>query len=311
MYSTALSVTIAIGCSLLILNILIFAAFYYQRDKRRAEEMDNSPSHGSTQGMSTMSHHHHHHSPHHHGGHGGVTYTKAEVNTLRRKENGQAGMASHPGQAVQMPMPNICGELPPFDNDSYSGGGGGGHSHHGQQYHQGQCQSSQGQQQQGQGTLRRKQQQQGQANAQQQTPYEMPMPDAVLAASMMRVDSPECGSVRSGGGGGTMRRSSLTLKDQIPGSGQFSLAGSCGGSGGPCTAGSYESGSRTVPRPPKRTTPTVKFGPETNLESPTSGSVSTSVGVGPGPPTGFASQTLKPSLKKTLNYSPNADELRV
>lgn len=36
-YSTALSVTIAIGCSLLILNILIFAGVYYQRDKHRAE----------------------------------------------------------------------------------------------------------------------------------------------------------------------------------------------------------------------------------------------------------------------------------
>ena len=36
-YSTALSVTIAIGCSLLILNILIFAGVYYQRDKHRTE----------------------------------------------------------------------------------------------------------------------------------------------------------------------------------------------------------------------------------------------------------------------------------
>ncbi|KAL1140297.1 hypothetical protein AAG570_000229 [Ranatra chinensis] len=36
-YSTALSVTIAIGCSLLILNILIFAGVYYQRDKSRMD----------------------------------------------------------------------------------------------------------------------------------------------------------------------------------------------------------------------------------------------------------------------------------
>ncbi|XP_023222476.1 neuroligin-4, X-linked-like [Centruroides sculpturatus] len=35
-YTTALSVTIAIGCSLLILNVLIFAGVYYQRDKREA-----------------------------------------------------------------------------------------------------------------------------------------------------------------------------------------------------------------------------------------------------------------------------------
>ncbi|KAL1513352.1 hypothetical protein ABEB36_002773 [Hypothenemus hampei] len=37
-YSTALSVTIAIGCSLLILNVLIFAGVYYQRDKSRMNE---------------------------------------------------------------------------------------------------------------------------------------------------------------------------------------------------------------------------------------------------------------------------------
>lgn len=36
-YSTALNVTIAIGCSLLVLNILIFAGVYYQRDKTRLE----------------------------------------------------------------------------------------------------------------------------------------------------------------------------------------------------------------------------------------------------------------------------------
>ena len=37
-YSTALSVTIAIGCSLLILNVLIFAGVYYQRDKTRLHQ---------------------------------------------------------------------------------------------------------------------------------------------------------------------------------------------------------------------------------------------------------------------------------
>ena len=44
-YSTALSVTIAIGCSLLVLNILIFTAVYYQRDRHRSNassKMDNS-----------------------------------------------------------------------------------------------------------------------------------------------------------------------------------------------------------------------------------------------------------------------------
>ncbi|XP_037089829.1 LOW QUALITY PROTEIN: neuroligin-4, X-linked-like [Pollicipes pollicipes] len=36
-YSTALSVTVAIGCSLLVLNILILAGVYYQREKGRVE----------------------------------------------------------------------------------------------------------------------------------------------------------------------------------------------------------------------------------------------------------------------------------
>lgn len=36
-YSTALGVTIAIGCSLLVLNIVIFAGVYYQRDRARTE----------------------------------------------------------------------------------------------------------------------------------------------------------------------------------------------------------------------------------------------------------------------------------
>lgn len=37
-YSTALSVTIAIGCSLLILNMLIFAGVYYQLDKAKSKD---------------------------------------------------------------------------------------------------------------------------------------------------------------------------------------------------------------------------------------------------------------------------------
>ncbi|XP_076312497.1 neuroligin-4, X-linked-like isoform X1 [Tachypleus tridentatus] len=39
-YSTTLSVTIAVGCSLLILNVLIFAGVYYQKDKQRDFKMD-------------------------------------------------------------------------------------------------------------------------------------------------------------------------------------------------------------------------------------------------------------------------------
>ena len=41
-YSTALSVTIGIGCSLLILNMLIFAGVYYQLDKNRNIAQNNN-----------------------------------------------------------------------------------------------------------------------------------------------------------------------------------------------------------------------------------------------------------------------------
>jgi hypothetical protein len=41
-YSTALSVTIAIGCSLLVLNVLIFTAVYYQRDRNRERNNSNN-----------------------------------------------------------------------------------------------------------------------------------------------------------------------------------------------------------------------------------------------------------------------------
>ncbi|XP_067118519.1 neuroligin-4, X-linked-like [Centruroides vittatus] len=40
-YSTALSVTIAVGCSLLILNVLIFSGIYYQRDKKSSLKKRN------------------------------------------------------------------------------------------------------------------------------------------------------------------------------------------------------------------------------------------------------------------------------
>ncbi|XP_032669486.1 neuroligin-4, Y-linked [Odontomachus brunneus] len=41
-YSTALSVTIAIGCSLLVLNVLIFAGVYYQRDRSNHQHQNCS-----------------------------------------------------------------------------------------------------------------------------------------------------------------------------------------------------------------------------------------------------------------------------
>ncbi|XP_066143769.1 neuroligin-4, X-linked-like [Euwallacea fornicatus] len=61
-YSTALSVTIAIGCSLLILNVLIFAGVYYQRDKTRMEVKNLQQQQSrNQQTFETISKHQHYH----------------------------------------------------------------------------------------------------------------------------------------------------------------------------------------------------------------------------------------------------------
>lgn len=61
-YSTALSVTIAIGCSLLILNVLIFAGVYYQRDKTRMEVKTLQQQQSRNQSaFETISKHQHYH----------------------------------------------------------------------------------------------------------------------------------------------------------------------------------------------------------------------------------------------------------
>ena len=53
-YSTALSVTIAIGCSLLILNVLTFAGLYYRRDRRRQLQQQYVQQHHGPSGSSLM-----------------------------------------------------------------------------------------------------------------------------------------------------------------------------------------------------------------------------------------------------------------
>lgn len=64
-YSTALSVTIAIGCSLLILNVLIFAGVYYQRDKTRMEVKSLQQQQNRNQpNFETISKHGHYHMGH-------------------------------------------------------------------------------------------------------------------------------------------------------------------------------------------------------------------------------------------------------
>lgn len=59
-YSTALSVTIAIGCSLLVLNILIFAGVYYQRDRTRLEIKNLQQQRNISNFESSSSKHYHH-----------------------------------------------------------------------------------------------------------------------------------------------------------------------------------------------------------------------------------------------------------
>ncbi|ENN77153.1 hypothetical protein HUJ04_005854 [Dendroctonus ponderosae] len=64
-YSTALSVTIAIGCSLLILNVMIFAGVYYQKDKTRMEVKNlQQQQTRNQQTFETISKHQHYHLSH-------------------------------------------------------------------------------------------------------------------------------------------------------------------------------------------------------------------------------------------------------
>ena len=63
-YATALSVTIAIGCSLLILNMLIFAGVYYQLDrnaKNRGQDSGTTPKRTAISIASAAGHNHLHH----------------------------------------------------------------------------------------------------------------------------------------------------------------------------------------------------------------------------------------------------------
>lgn len=225
-----------------------------------------------------------------------------------RKENGQIG-----GLLPQ--MPNICGDLPTLIPPP---------EHGDHQVHQEQQQIAPGSSGSGndpayglhsqnpRGTLKR-----NKNISQPQNSYEMTMPDAILAAAMMNIHqqnfSPHNHPSSNGQHGspnefshGTLRavrRSSLTFKDQIGHYGE-----SCSHEG---------NGSRTMPRPPKRTTPSVKFSCSDPINSGEGSLSSTSASVCGGDQPQFKSpqastQTLKPSLKKSSNYAPAAtDELKV
>lgn len=54
-YTTALGITVGIGCLLLILNMLIFAGIYYQRERdRRRRDQDRAYRAGSTPSSETI-----------------------------------------------------------------------------------------------------------------------------------------------------------------------------------------------------------------------------------------------------------------
>jgi hypothetical protein len=98
-------VTIAIGCSLLILNILIFATFYYEREKRLNALRRSTSNSGGTTTTSSSSHHQQQYtfsqqkhsvstaSPRQKKLNTGTTPTsRASTSLKRRKENGGVGV---------------------------------------------------------------------------------------------------------------------------------------------------------------------------------------------------------------------------
>ena len=115
-YSTALSVTIAIGTSLLILNILIFAAVYYQRDRNKM---------GSRYSLSRE------HSSGHSSGHPTPTHPSGPASTLSSGISLTSGSRGHgggsrrqschmrsyggPGHSTYLPPPQFADGQAPGD----------------------------------------------------------------------------------------------------------------------------------------------------------------------------------------------------
>ncbi|GBP90515.1 Neuroligin-3 [Eumeta japonica] len=107
-YSTALSVTIAIGCSLLILNVLIFAGVYYQRDKTRSR--GKSQQHFNEKHFETISgkHSHYHMDPTH------APSLVVDVERHNRLKKAHAAMGSEPHLAdLNFKGPLELGKSPP------------------------------------------------------------------------------------------------------------------------------------------------------------------------------------------------------
>ncbi|KAG7304569.1 hypothetical protein JYU34_011520 [Plutella xylostella] len=102
-YSTALSVTIAIGCSLLILNVLIFAGVYYQRDKTRLQvkalQQQQKRSHNSTFDSVSSKH------PHYFIGHSQSSSTIVDID--HQDKNAIISMNRVP-HFTNTNCPNVC-----------------------------------------------------------------------------------------------------------------------------------------------------------------------------------------------------------
>ncbi|XP_045506017.1 neuroligin-4, Y-linked-like [Colias croceus] len=101
-YSTALSVTIAIGCSLLILNVLIFAGVYYQRDKTRLQVkalQQQKRNHNST--FDSVSKH-----PHYFVGHSQSSSTIVDID--HQDKNAIIAMTNRVPHFTNQNCPNVC-----------------------------------------------------------------------------------------------------------------------------------------------------------------------------------------------------------
>ncbi|KAJ8733631.1 hypothetical protein PYW07_014182 [Mythimna separata] len=103
-YSTALSVTIAIGCSLLILNVLIFAGVYYQRDKTRLQvkalQQQQKRNHNSTFDSVSSKH------PHYFVGHSQSSSTIVDID--HQDKNAIIAMTNRVPHFTTANCPNVC-----------------------------------------------------------------------------------------------------------------------------------------------------------------------------------------------------------
>ncbi|KAK9869520.1 hypothetical protein WA026_003274 [Henosepilachna vigintioctopunctata] len=121
-YSTALSVTIAIGCSLLVLNVLIFAGVYYQRDKTRMEVKSLQQQQQRNQSsFETISKHSHYHLGHSQSSNIIVDVEQDTSAMILSAQNAQQEMhAMNKAQQhlrPSLPLPTSLKAPPPSPND--------------------------------------------------------------------------------------------------------------------------------------------------------------------------------------------------